>query len=168
MRFLVSEVTLYGVPVPERPGVPPSHRTTIGTIGISGGVLCTTPLAPLPPKPHTRPCPKNLKPDNRKPKIKNRKPKIGTRNPKPETRNPKPGTWDPRPDTRDPKLGTRDPRPEARTHQGREGCVQGYLAPKKERPLGPHIRHMPRALWWSQGGGGSHEQGNPVVQAGGP
>jgi hypothetical protein len=29
-------------------------------------------------------------------------------------------------------------------------------------PIGPYSRAMPRALWWSYGGGGSYGQGTPV------
>ena len=31
--------------------------------------------------------------------------------------------------------------------------LQGYLAHQKPRPLGPYSRTMPRALWYSYGGG---------------
>ena len=31
--------------------------------------------------------------------------------------------------------------------------LQGHLAPKKQPPLGPYSRTMPRALWWPHGGG---------------
>ena len=31
---------------------------------------------------------------------------------------------------------------------------EGYLAHKKPPTLGPYSRPMPRALWWSYGGGG--------------
>ena len=32
-------------------------------------------------------------------------------------------------------------------------ALQGYLAHKNSVPLGPYSRTMPRALWWSYGGG---------------
>ena len=42
--------------------------------------------------------------------------------------------------------------------------ILGYFAHEKKRPLGPYSRTMPRALWWSQGGGAlSYERGTPVA-----
>ena len=35
----------------------------------------------------------------------------------------------------------------------RRDAVQGYLTHKKQRPLSPYSRTMPKALWWSQGEG---------------
>jgi hypothetical protein len=40
------------------------------------------------------------------------------------------------------------------TKRSRAHAVQGYLAHiRNSGPLGPYSRTMPRALWWSQGGG---------------
>ena len=33
-------------------------------------------------------------------------------------------------------------------------ALQGYLAHKKHPPVGPYSSPLPRALWWSYGGGG--------------
>ena len=42
--------------------------------------------------------------------------------------------------------------------------TEGYLAQKETPPpIGPYSRPMPRALWWSSGGGAvSYERGTPV------
>ena len=39
--------------------------------------------------------------------------------------------------------------------------LRGYLAHKKQPPLGPYSRDMPRPLWWSQGGGAALRREGP-------
>jgi len=52
---------------------------------------------------------------------------------------------------------------EGQAHLMTWDLYRGTSLIRKRLLLGPYSRHMPRALWWSLGGGAvSHERGTPV------